>query len=197
MNTTDVVANPFVDDFQDAELKEKLYDIIKSRVWIRTDKKIKLASGATSSEYFNMKKLGADGLALAAAAMYRHVKKTKTVSVGGLESGAIPLAVTISNISLAQNDTPPLEWFYVRKSTKSHGINNQIEGSPRPPVMILDDVITSGGSSIKAIRAIKDEGIEYIGTMCVLFRGDSQQRQRLEQEGSFDCIFSKDDFKRT
>ena len=190
--------NPFIDDLKSTkfiELKDGLYNIIKERVWIKSDKPFKLASGITSSEYFNIKNLGSDGLALAAALLYKMIQKTDTASIGGLESGAIPLSVATSCMSLAQRSTAPLEWFYVRKDIKGHGTGNTIEGRPEPPVMILDDVITSGGSSLKAIRAIKDQNIDYIGTMCVLFRGEKEHKMALEEEGSFQYIFSHNDFQ--
>ena len=190
--------NPFIDDLKSTkfiDLKDDLYNIIKERVWIKSDKPFKLASGMTSSDYFNIKNLRSDGLALAAALLYKMAQKTETASIGGLESGAIPLSVAISCMSLAQKSTTPLEWFYVRKSIKGHGTGNTIEGRPEPPVMILDDVITSGGSSLKAIRAIKDQNIDYVGTMCVLFRGDKEHKAALEEEGSFQYIFSHNDFK--
>ncbi len=188
--------NPFIDDLKSTkfiDLKDGLYNIIKERVWIKSDKPFKLASGMTSSEYFDIKNLGSDGLALAAALLYKMIQKTDTASIGGLESGAIPLSVATSCMSLAQNT--PLEWFYVRKDIKGHGTGNTIEGRPEPPVMILDDVITSGGSSLKAIRAIKDQNIDYIGTMCVLFRGEKEHKMALEEEGSFQYIFTHNDFQ--
>lgn len=189
--------SPFIDDLKSAkftDIKNNLYNIVKERVWIKSDRPFKLASGITSSEYFNMKNLESDGLVLAAAALLKIIQDTRTASVGGLESGAIPLSVAVSFMSIAYN-APPLEWFYVRKATKDHGAGNTIEGRPKPPVMILDDVITSGGSSLQAIRAIKNQNIDYVGTMCVLFRGDAEHRILLEKEGSFQYIFSHNDFK--
>lgn len=190
--------NPFIDNLKSTDfidVKNTLYNIIKERVWIKSDKPFKLASGVTSSEYFNMKNLGLDGLALAAAGLLKIIQKTGAASVGGLESGAIPLSVAVSCMTLAQNNTPPLEWFYVRKASKGHGAGSTIEGRPKPPVIILDDVITSGGSSLQAIHAIKNQNIDYVGAVCVLFRGDAEHRILLEKEGSFQHIFSHSDFK--
>ena len=141
-----------------------------------------------------MNKLGSDGLSLASMIIYPHIKKCNVCSVGGLEIGAIPLAVSLSSMSVMLEDNLSLEWFYVRKSIKRHGLNNKIEGNPKQPVMVIDDVITSGDSVLKAINTVKEAGIEYIGTSCILFRGNSEQQKRLEKEGIFDYIFSKNDF---
>lgn len=192
-----ISGNPFVDYLKtnDMDSREQLKRIIKERVLQQSDKTFKLASGVTSSEYFNMKNLGIDGLALTTAILYKMLQKTDAVSVGGLESGAIPLSVAISCMSFAQGDSKPLEWFYVRKEPKSHGIGSKIEGKIRSPVMVLDDVVTSGGSALKAIHDIKERNIEYIGIICVMFRGNKENRKKLEEEGDFECIFSQDDFQ--
>ena len=69
-----VMLNPFIDDLKSTafiDVKNDLYNMIKERVWIKTDKPFRLASGMTSSEYFNMKSLGIDGLVLAATLLYK------------------------------------------------------------------------------------------------------------------------------
>lgn len=197
MNTILASGNPFVDYLKtnDIDSREQLKHIMKERVLQQSDKTFKLASGVTSSEYFNMKNLGIDGLALTTAILYKMLQKTGAASIGGLESGAIPLSVAISCMSCAQGDSKPLEWFYVRKEPKSHGMGNKIEGKIKSPVMVLDDVVTSGGSALKAIHEIKEQNMEYIGIICVMFRGSQENRKKLEEEGDFKYIFSQNDLQ--
>ena len=153
------------------------------------EKPFVLASGRTSPFYFDMRRLTAhpEGLHLAASTRLERVPG-RTRSVGGMEAGAIPLATAVSLESRGM-DTP-LKSFWVRKSPKSHGTGRLIEGMLEAPYILVDDVITTGSSVLRALEAAGD-GCAGIHT--ILFRGSDQDRARLEEAAPLRAIFTQDE----
>ncbi len=101
------------------------------------------------------------------------------VSVGGLTMGADPVAYAIAAASV---DLPtPIDAFSVRKQPKDHGTTKRIEGNFRAgdKVVVIEDVITSGGSAVAAIEAVRAEGGEVLGVLAVLDR-EAGGRQKIE-----------------
>jgi orotate phosphoribosyltransferase len=143
--------------------RNRLIEIVKSRSFsIGTE--TKLVSGRSSSFYFNMKPtmLHPEGAHLIASLILDALKGTHVDLVGGLEMGAVPLAVGVAVTSHAQGH--PLRAFFVRKQAKEHGAMQLVEGlAPGETVkgkrvVVLEDVTTTGGSSFKAIAALKAQG---------------------------------------
>ena len=102
-------------------------------------------------------------------------------AVGGLTMGADPLALAVA---LSASDEE-IEWFSVRKEAKAHGKQKLIEGAalgPQSKVLVVDDVVTTGGSIIKAIEAIRDVGAEVVLAVALVDRSDATGK-RLEQLG--------------
>lgn len=160
-------------------------------------KPFKLASGRESPVYFDMRLLCSDpeGLTLAATMLYEMAREAGARAVGGLEAGAIPIATAVSLIShIRGGATPTMTSFYVRKTPKEHGTRREIEGVATSPVVILDDVVTSGGSALRAVRAVRAAGLECAGVFCILFRGTSQDMDVMEREGPFRWVFTQSDF---
>lgn len=153
------------------------------------EKPFVLASGRTSPFYFDMRRLNAhpEGLHLAAHAILGQVPE-RSRSVGGMEAGAIPLATAVSLESRGTGS--PLKSFWVRKSPKSHGTGRLIEGILERPYILVDDVITTGSSVLRALEAAGD-GCAGIHT--ILFRGSDQDRARLEEAAPLHTIFTQDD----
>ena len=114
--------------------------------------------------YFNMKPtmLDPEGGHLIALLILDALKGAEVDLIGGLEMGAVPLAVAVAVMSQAQGR--PIAAFFVRKQAKEHGARKLIEGlAPGESVagkriVVLEDVTTTGGSSMKAIEALKAEG---------------------------------------
>ena len=103
-------------------------------------------------------------------------------AVGGLTLGADPVAYAIARASV---DAPPrVEAFTVRKAAKEHGTRQRIEGnfSPGDPVVIIEDVITSGGSARQAIEVVREAGGRILGVLAVVDR-EQGGRQALEGDG--------------
>ena len=133
----------------------------------------KLVSGRSSTFYFNMKPsmLDPEGGHLIANLILHALRGSDVEYVGGLEMGAVPLAVAVAVAS--QIKGWPLRAFFVRKQAKEHGARQLIEGlAPGETlrgkrVVVLEDVTTTGGSAMKAIEALKEEGasIERVITL--------------------------------
>ena len=145
-----------------------------------------LASGARSSYYIDCRPttmsaagqriIGRLGLAALRAAGWA------PDAVGGLTMGADPVAYAIAAASADGGRS--VDAFAVRKAPKDHGTGKRIEGNfaPGSRVVVIEDVITSGGSALDAVRAVREEGGEVLGVLAVLDR-QAGGRERIEAEG--------------
>ena len=145
-----------------------------------------LASGAKSSYYIDCRPstMSGEGQALIGrmglAAL--RARGWSAVAVGGLTMGADPVAYAIARASV---DAPPaLDAFSVRKQAKEHGTGKRVEGNfaAGHAVVVIEDVITSGGSALQAIEAIVAEGGRVLGVLAVVDR-EQGGREKLEAAG--------------
>jgi orotate phosphoribosyltransferase len=143
--------------------RNRLIEIVKSRSF-STGSETKLVSGRSSNFYFNMKPtmLHPEGGHLIATLILDALKGSHVDLVGGLEMGAVPLAVSLAVTSHMQGH--PLRAIFVRKQAKEHGAMKLVEGlAPGETVkgkrvVVLEDVTTTGGSAFKAIEVLKAHG---------------------------------------
>jgi orotate phosphoribosyltransferase len=160
---------------KDAALRTRLIKIIKARSF-QSGREVKLASGRTSTYYFNMKPtmLDAEGAHVIATLILSAIAGLKADLIGGLEMGAVPLAAAVAAVSHAEGS--PINAFFVRKQAKEHGTKSLIEGLPNGEslkgrrVVVVEDVTTTGGSAIKAAEALRAEGAEVVGVVTVIDR---------------------------
>jgi orotate phosphoribosyltransferase len=133
-----------------------------------------LASGRTSDFYIDCRltTMSAEGLVLIGRLGLEAIRAHgwQPRCVGGLTMGADPVAYAVAAASLA--GPPTVDAFSVRKETKAHGTGRRVEGnfSPGDPVVVVEDVITTGGSALKAIEAIREEGGSILGILAVVDR---------------------------
>jgi orotate phosphoribosyltransferase len=150
----------------------------------------KLSSGGTSDYYIDcrMTTLHAEGGRLTGHAILELLEANKIDSeaVGGLTMGADPI---VSNVATASawrahsNPTAPLlHGFLVRKAEKAHGTGRRIEGFCREgaPVVIVDDVCTTGASTINAIEAAREAGMNIAAVICIVEREEANGRPAVE-----------------
>jgi orotate phosphoribosyltransferase len=155
--------------------RERLIAIIKQRSF-QSGREVKLASGRTSTYYFNMKPtmLDAEGAHLIATLIVEAIAGRGAELIGGLEMGAVPIASAVAAVSHAAGK--PINAFFVRKQAKEHGTKSLIEGLPEGEtirgkrVIVVEDVTTTGGSAIKAAEALRAEGAEVVGVVTVIDR---------------------------
>jgi orotate phosphoribosyltransferase len=164
--------------------RDRLRDLLRDRSVRRGD--FVLASGARSSYYIDARittmsglgqlLIGRLGLAALDAAGWR------PASVGGLTLGADPVAFAIAHA--AGRAGRELDAFTVRKESKSHGTGRRIEGGFQPDsdVVVVEDVVTSGDSALRAIQAVEDRQARVLGILAVVDR-EAGGLERLEGAG--------------
>ena len=139
-------------------MKEEFLKLLKENAYKKGE--FKLSSGKTSEHYVNCKPviLTGRGLTLASIMLLECVEEG-SVAVGGLTLGADPLVSGVAVVSGLDRKT--MDALIVRKEAKGHGTQAWIEGPTLPEgskVTVLEDVITTGGSSIKAVKRLRDAG---------------------------------------
>ncbi len=145
-----------------------------------------LASGQRSSFYVDCRPttMSGAGMVLIGRQGWRAIRDAgwKPVAVGGLTMGADPVAYAIAAAS--HGTELPLDAFSVRKEAKDHGTGRVIEGNfaPGAPVVVVEDVITSGGSALRAIDAVEREGGKVVGVLAVVDR-EQGGKEKIEQRG--------------
>jgi orotate phosphoribosyltransferase len=140
--------------------------------------RFKLVSGMTSFYYFDSKltTLDPEGGYLVARLLLEEIKKReiKASAIGGLTLGADPIVSSVAALSFAESDRfAPIAAFIVRKDSKKHGTQQFIEGpsfKKGTPVIIIDDVCTTGGSTIKAIERAEEAGFDVTAVLCLVDR---------------------------
>lgn len=168
------------------ELKEILLE--KS---VRTGE-FTLASGKTSDLYIDCRVTTMDprGAILVGAVGWEKVMETiedkgfVVQAIGGMTLGADPVSLAIGMESARQRPADPLQVFTVRKEPKGHGRGKRIEGNFKEgdTIIVVDDVITTGGSTLKAIDAIEAEGGK-IAFALVLVDREEGGREAIEARG--------------
>jgi len=168
--------------------KARLIEYIKRHSFQRSDTPIyKLSSGNMSNFYFNLKKTtySPEGQFLVGNLVFDKIKELglKPRAIGGLTMGADPIATATAYTSHLRNE--PVEALVIRKEPKGHGTMSQIEGNVKPgdDVIIIDDVVTTGGSTIKALEAAQKADMNIIGIIILLDRGEFNGRQNIESLG--------------
>ena len=150
------------------------------------DKGIKLASGRISPFYVDCRSLMAhpEARRVVAQLAYEALAGVEIDCLGGLEIGAIPIAVTISDFACGVAPQRLWRTFVVRKQAKDHGLGKFIEGDIRPGdrALIVDDVLTSGGSLLKAVGAAREAGLQVEHALVLVDRQEEDGRARVERE---------------
>ena len=159
----------------------------------------KLSSGGISDYYVDCRvtTLSAQGARLTGLVFLDEIRRRgwSPQAIGGLTMGADPIVTAVS-IASTQHDFP-IEGFLVRKAAKEHGMKNRIEGykNKSARVVIVDDVCTTGASTIEAIAAAREFGFEVTGVMCLVERLEAMGRPAVESEAAgapFVSVFTSD-----
>ena len=158
----------------------------------------RLSSGGTSDYYIDCRTttLDAKGSRLVGEVFLEEIQNRgwKAQAIGGLTMGADPIVTAVSVVS------GELNGFLVRKSEKQHGTGQRIEGfrEKGSRVVIVDDVCTTGSSTVQAIEAAREFGFEIVGAMCLVEREDAKGRPSVEKAAApapFISIFTARDVR--
>lgn len=180
-------------------LKERQEIITLIRKLSYEKREVTLASGRKSDFYVDMKQtlLNPFGIDAISDLILKELREWEgeLAGVGGMTMGADPLATSVSLKSLQWK--APLMAFYIRKEPKSHGTAEWVEGlknfNPGDSVFILEDVVTSGGSSLKAVERAKLGGLSVKGVITCIDRQEGG-RETIEAAGLlFKSLFTKAD----
>ena len=157
---------------------------------------VTLASGRQSDFYFDGKQttLHAEGGLLVGKLFFDAIKDVAAVDgVGGITLGADPIATATSIAAFLEGRT--IHAFIIRKEPKGHGTGQWLEGRKNLPpgsrVVIVEDVVTTGGSSMKAVRRAEEEGLQVLGIVTLVDREEGG-RENIEKEGYWlKALFTK------
>lgn len=178
--------------------RERLAAILREKSYEKRD--VTLASGRKSTFYFDGKQtaLHPEGGYLVGKLLWQAIEDAgvKVDAVGGLTLGADPLATATSLASYAAGK--PVPAFIVRKEPKGHGTGQWVEGRKNIPagsrVVILEDVVTSGGSALKAVDRVRQEGLEPTLIAAIIDRQEGG-REAIEAAGlKLVSLFVKSEF---
>jgi len=181
-----------------AEDRARLLELLRQLSFER--RKVVLASGKESDFYIDCKRtaLTAEGHALIGRLMFERVRRLRPLvrGVGGLTLGADPLASAIALVSFLEKE--PVDAFIVRKEPKGHGTGQWIEGRKTIPdgsaVAVLEDVVTTGGSAIRAIERCRQEQLKVVACFALVDRMEGG-REAIEAQGvPLDSLFTRKDF---
>jgi len=186
-----------------AGARAQLLELLRARAFER--KRVVLASGRESDFFIDCKQavLTAEGHVLVGEVMLDALEafdpghaQGQCVAVAGVELGGCPLASAVALTSSLRR--APLDAVYVRKDAKDHGSRRSLEGNTRLPggarIALLEDVVTTGASTLKAAAKLRDAGYEVAGVVALVDRLEGG-RQAIEADGlTLVALFTRDDF---
>jgi len=178
---------------QRAEGKEKLAELIIQKAFRYSKEPVfKLASGRMSQYYFNCKPvtMSPEGMYLIGKLFFEKLLPLKPDAVGGLTLGADPISHAICLTSYLKGY--PIKGFTIRKKPKGHGTNQWIEGDVQSGerAVIVEDVVTSGGSVIEAIQKARKGGLKVLKVIALVDREEGG-RENILKYADFESLFTR------
>ena len=174
-------------------MKEELLELLKNYAYKKGE--FKLSSGKTSEHYVNCKPVTLSGRGLTLSSLLL-LKEVETSYVGGLTLGADPLVSGVALISAL--DSRMVNGLIVRKEAKGHGTQAYIEGLLPPEgtkITVLEDVITTGGSAIKAATRLRDAGYVVERVVAIVDRQENKEADEFMESVNLELrsLFTLDD----
>ena len=177
-------------------MKQELIEIICKKSFKYTETpSFKLVSGRMSRFYVNCKPttLSPRGMFLVGHLVFDIIKDLKPDGIGGLTFGADPMAMATAFVSELKGS--PINAFSIRKTQKDHGIVKWVEGDLQPGqrVVIIDDVATTGGSTIKAIQRAGSEGLDVVKAVILVDRQEGGLENIRQHVRDVTAVISRDE----
>ncbi len=189
---------PLRREMQKHDYRAELFALIRTRSFGRG--KIMLASGRESDFYFDLRPttIHPAGATAVGELICDALEGTGAEFVGGLEAGAIPIATAVAIAS--QRRGGRLQAFFVRKRVKEHGARKMIEGLPKGEslkgrnVVVLEDATTTGGSSMQAVRALREEGANILCVLTIVDRLEGAKENFAAEGLELRALYTADEF---
>jgi len=175
-----------------AELLELILEVSFRR------QKVTLASGAESDFYLDLRQtlMRPRGVALAGGLVLDRLLAGPPVeAVGGMAVGAVPLVSAVLAAAAARDPASALLGFFVRKETKKHGLAKRIEGgfAAGQTVALVEDTVTTGGSTLEALDAVQAEGGRVARVLCIVDRGEGAAEAFAARGIELEALFGRAD----
>ena len=182
--------------------EELLRLLVRLSYFREPGRQFRLASGRMSDYYIECALTTTNPTAIPLIGALVHARlPPAAVAVGGPTMGADPIAAAVAFHSTGT--AHPVAWFSVRKAAKEHGATRWLEGSAKPgdAVVVVEDVITSGGSLIEAVRKCREEGLRVLRAVVLVDREEDGGRARVEQAlgevgADFAALFTRSQLER-
>lgn len=177
-------------------MKSALIDMLCRKSFQYSEEPVfKLVSGRSSRFYVNCKPttLSAAGMVLVGQLVFERILRAAVTAVGGLTFGADPIAVATAFASASS--TTPVDAFSIRKTRKDHGIVRWIEGNVKKGdrVAVIDDVATTGGSTIAAIERAAGEGLKVVKAVILVDRQEGGLESIREHVDEVEAVVTRDE----
>jgi orotate phosphoribosyltransferase len=177
----------------------RLKKIFEEKAFLRkkpNEKPFKLASGGSSYVFFDCKLVTQDpeGIELIAELIFDRVSKLGIDSIGGIQTGAIPICTAVALLSYLKKN--PIQAFWVRQEKKSHGTEKWVEGNlaPGSNVVIVDDVTTKGNSVFEAIERVLELNCKIVEVISLVDREEGAKARIANAGCNFASMFTISDF---
>jgi orotate phosphoribosyltransferase len=178
------------------DLRSQLLDLL-ARESFFTRSGLTLASGRASNYYVDCKRTLylPRGAYLAGELMLEMLIAHGLVQLGGMAAGALP--VTDAVINAAGRRGADITGFFVRKEVKAHGLQQQIEGAFRKavPTAMVDDTITTGGSTLQALEVVRAAGANVIAALAIVDRGEGAAEAFAKAGLAYHFLFNSDEIR--
>ncbi len=177
-------------------MKKQLVELVCAKAFkYSKNPEFKLVSGVMSHFYVNCKPvtLNPQGMYMIGHLMFDAIRHSNCTGVGGLTFGADPIAVATAFASHLKSQ--PIKAFSIRKEQKDHGVINWIEGDMHPgeKVVIIDDVVTTGGSTIKAVERARAQDLNVIKVVTLIDRQEGGLDNIRKHVADASAIITRDD----
>jgi orotate phosphoribosyltransferase len=178
--------------------RAELFELIRTRSFGRG--KIMLASGRESDFYFDLRPttIHPAGATCVGELICDALQGMAVDYVGGLEMGAVPIATAVVIASHRRGGN--LQAFFVRKKPKEHGARKLVEGLAKGEtlagrnVVVVEDTTTTGGSSMQAVRALREEGANIVMVLTIVDRLEGAKENFEAEKLEFRALFTADEF---
>jgi orotate phosphoribosyltransferase len=183
------------------DVSDRLLELLRTRSFRHG--RFTLASGRESDFFIDCKPvvLSAEGHALVGPRMLHAIESFEgapPVAVCGVVLGGCPLASAVALASYHQDAAGALDAVYVRKEAKDHGSKKRLEGADHLPagarVAVVEDTVTTGGSTISAVGALREAGLDVVGVVAIVDRLEGAAEAFAAANLPFRALFSRRDF---